>query len=231
MKALLIDDERLARQELRSMLEVHSDIEIIGEAKDGHDALKKIADLQPDLLFLDIQMPGMTGFELLEQLDSSPQVIFVTAYDEHAIRAFEYSALDYLLKPVDGKRLNKAIQRAKEEFNAAEAISAEKVFLKDGDNCWFVSLDKVSFFTSVGNYTQVHFETHKPLIRRSLNQLEQRLPEDSFFRTSRQHIINLAHVAAVDTAINGNMEVTMLTGDSLELSRRQSQLFRETLSL
>lgn len=236
MKTLIIDDERLARQEMRSLLQSYTDIDIVGEAVNGKDALEKIEALKPELIFLDIQMPGMNGFELLEELSCPPLVVFVTAYDEHALKAFEVSALDYLLKPVEPQRLASAIEKVRSEIDDTPAPStklsqAEKVFLKDGDRCWFVKLGDISVFTSVGNYTQVQFETSKPLIRRSLNQLAERLPEDVFFRASRQHIINLGHIKTVDTAISGNIEVQMQNGESLELSRRQSLLFRETMSL
>lgn len=237
IRALVIDDERLARVELKSMLAEFANIQVVGEAQNAEQAKQQIAELQPDLIFLDIQMPGKDGFELLQELDSVPQVIFVTAYDQYAIRAFEHSALDYLVKPVEQPRLQTALQKVHQLQQAPPNQTAtamnrdEKVFLKDGDQCWFVRLSQISAFESVGNYCRVFFDKHHPLIRRSLNQLELKLPDALFFRISRQHIINLEHIESVNTAISGNLEVRLINGLVLEMSRRQSQEFRELKSL
>jgi two-component system LytT family response regulator len=251
MKAIIVDDERLARQELRSMLQRHPEIDIVAEAKNAIDAEEKIRTLSPDLVFLDIQMPGKTGFELLEELDVLPIVVFVTAYDEHALKAFDYSALDYLLKPLEPARLALAIDKAKEEFkdnssysesNADDSSSSNsnrpahdlglknKVFLKDGERCWFVALEDISHLESIGNYTRVFFNNEHALIRRSLNQLEERLPDEYFFRASRQHIIHLGYVEQIEPAMSGNLEVTLKGKHSVELSRRQSSAFKEKMS-
>ncbi|UTF58796.1 LytTR family DNA-binding domain-containing protein [Gilvimarinus sp. DA14] len=236
INTLIVDDERLARDELRELLSEHSDIQVIAEAGNADEAMARIEDCQPDLIFLDIQMPGKSGFELLAQLGPGPLVIFVTAYDEYAVRAFETSAIDYLLKPVEPARLAKALKRARidyhsRSFSEAPLAAEDKVFLKDGERCWYLPLSDIGLMESVGNYTQIRLSDGKPLIRRSLNQLESRLPPALFFRASRQHIVNLAHVERVDTAVNGNLELVLRDGRAVELSRRQSQLFRESQSL
>lgn len=235
MRALIVDDERLARNELRSLLAQHPQIEIVGEAENAHQALEQIQALAPDLLFLDIQMPGKNGFELLEELGPGPEVIFVTAYDQYALRAFEASALDYLLKPVDPARLSQALSKLnleREQPDAAAPLALfEKVFLREDERCWFVRLQDISAFESIGNYSRVYFDGHKPLIRRSLNQLEARLPEQYFFRASRQFIVNLDHILDIETAVNGNIEARLRSGIAVEMSRRQSLAFRALKSL
>src|SRR5512135_1812711 len=190
MKALIVDDERLARAELKRLLLPFKDIEIIGEAVNAEDAITKIAELNPDLIFLDIQMPGKNGFEMLEELDSVPTVVFTTAYDEYALKAFEYNAMDYLLKPIEPKRLEDTVKRLLEK-NKKEKIEADQtptlteddqVFVKDGDRCWFVKLSTVRLFESEGNYVRLYFEDNKPLILRTLNYLDERLDNKAFFR-------------------------------------------------
>ncbi|MDN4166163.1 LytTR family transcriptional regulator DNA-binding domain-containing protein [Cytophagales bacterium LB-30] len=241
MRTLLVDDERLARKELSSLLENHPEIEIVGEAVNADDANEKIAQLNPDLLFLDIQMPGKTGFDLLEMLDSVPNVIFTTAYDEYAIKAFEYNALDYLLKPIQPERLADAIKKVqKKQQQQEEAIVRsreqklglnDQVFVKDGDKCWFVRLSDVRLFESDGNYIKVYFENFKPMIHKSLNALDERLDERAFFRASRKHIINLSWVEGIETWFNGGLLVRMRGGDKIEVSRRQAAKFKDMMSL
>ena len=165
MKALIVDDERLARKELTSLLNDFKEIEVIGEAINADDAQQKIESLKPDLLFLDIQMPGKTGFDLLEALDFVPRVIFTTAYDEYALQAFDVNALDYLLKPIQKERLKESINKLVEKMPAAEPEKSpgqlsvnDQVFVKDGDRCWFVKLSDVRLFESEGNYIKVYFD-------------------------------------------------------------------------
>lgn len=174
IKAIIIDDERLARNELKKLLQDHSDIEVIEEAANVDDGIEKIETLNPDLIFLDIQMPGKTGFDLLAEVEKAPKVIFTTAYDEYAIKAFEVNALDYLLKPIEPKRLADAIQKLQAEIfkenvgiqggNRGPLTELDQVFVKDGERCWFVKLGEIRLFESVGNYAKVFFGTHKPLI-------------------------------------------------------------------
>lgn len=239
IKALIVDDERLARGELKSLLQ-SEDIEIIGEAANGDEAIQLIEKLQPELVFLDIQMPGKTGFEVLEALDNMPQIIFTTAYDEFAIKAFEVNALDYLLKPIDPARLSEAITKAKKKAHSSIEINKgennllglnDQFFVKDGEHCWFIKLEDVRQFESAGNYTKVFFGNNKPLILKSLNALEERLDPQYFFRASRQNIINLKWIEKIDPYFNNTLLVHLKGGDKIELSRRQSLRFKEIMSL
>ena len=245
MKAIIIDDERLARKELSSLLVDYSDIEIIAESHNADHAISKIESLQPDLIFLDIQMPVKTGFELLEELSFVPHVIFTTAYDEYALKAFEVNAFDYLLKPIERERLKESLEKLKErikeenENESQEILSAEnsglgledQIFVKDGDKCWFVKLNKVSAFESEGNYVRIHFDGNKPLILKSLNNLEQRLNEKSFFRANRKFIINLSWIENMESWFNGGLRVTLSDGRQIEISRRQAAKLKEKMSL
>jgi two-component system LytT family response regulator len=244
MKALLIDDERLARNELRRLLAKHPDIAIIGEAANADEARTRIAELAPDLLFLDIQMPGDDGFRLLESLEPPlPQVIFTTAYDEFAVKAFEFNALDYLLKPVDPVRLAAALEKvhARPETPAAGAAasaerpnrlaSEDKVFVREGERCWFVEVKSIRLMESEGNYTRVHFGDAQPQLFRSLNAMEERLDPRSFFRANRRQIINLAWIDRIEPWFSGGLLVYLKGGLKVELSRRQAQAFREQMSL
>ncbi|HSC53553.1 MAG TPA: response regulator [Phnomibacter sp.] len=241
-KAILIDDERLARQELRNMLAGYPEIEIVDEASNVQEGLEKIDLHNPDIIFLDINMPGKTGFDLLQELDRSPFVIFTTAYDEYAVKAFEVNALDYLLKPIDPKRLADAIHKvseqvSKEQQSIQEAAQRGKlgeddqVFVKDGERCWFVKLGDVRLFESVGNYAKVFFGNNKPLILKSLNALEERLDEKVFFRANRKHIVNLRLVDKVENYFNGGLLLELKGGDKIEVSRRQTVKFKEMMSL
>lgn len=252
MKALIVDDERLARKELMSLLAEHDEIDVVGEAVNADDAYQKIKELQPDLLFLDIQMPGKTGFDLLEMLDKVPTVIFTTAYDEYALKAFEVSALDYLLKPVQPERLRESLnklialktgeglrQREEDEEQEHQAHSPklhklgpdDQVFVKDGDRCWFVRLSKVRLFESDGNYIKVYFDCYKPMIHKSLNALDERLDDKVFFRANRKHMINLNWVENIEPWFNGGLMVTLQGGEKVEVSRRQATRFKEMMSL
>ena len=235
MRVLIVDDERLARNELNRLLDKFPEIEVVGEASNGETAIEKIQELTPDLVFLDIQMPGMTGFEVLEHLHVVPNVIFVTAYDEYALKAFEVNALDYVLKPVELSRLEKAIKKVllkAEDSSFEEKLSLDsQIFIKDGEKCWFVKLEKVRMFESEGNYVRLYFETSRPMILKSLNNLEKRLSEQEFFRISRKYIINLNWIEKVEAWFNGGLRVTLKSGEKLEISRRQTSRFKELMAL
>ena len=241
MKALIIDDERLARKELISLLADYPEIEILGEAVNADDACEKIHQLNPDVIFLDIQMPGKTGFDLMGMLEKTPKVIFTTAYDEYAINAFRVNALDYLLKPVQAERLKESIGKLKKEvFEEEEEIINpdnkklglnDQVFVKDGDKCWFVKLEKIRLFESDGNYIKIYFDTFRPMIHKSLNALDERLDENVFFRASRKHIINLSWIDNIEPWFNGGLMVKLKGGEKVEVSRRQAAKFKEKMSL
>lgn len=240
MKALLIDDERLARNELRRLLAVFPAVKIVGEASNAKQAREQIVALQPDLLFLDVQMPGETGMELLESLEPpAPQVIFTTAYDEFAVKAFELNALDYLLKPVDPVRLAAAFERLQTKpgdtpaavEKPARLSAADKVFLREGDRCWFVEVKQIRLLESEGNYTRVHFADAQPQLFRSLNAMEERLDPKYFFRANRRQIINFSWIDKIEPWFSGGLLVQLKGGAKVELSRRQAQEFREKMSL
>jgi two-component system LytT family response regulator len=231
MKALIIDDERLARKELTNLLQEYPEIDIVGEAVNAEDAIEKIEALKPDLLFLDIQMPGKTGFELLQMLDNVPEVIFTTAYDEYALKAFDFNALDYLLKPIEPDRLKEAINKLLKRAQPDEDVTSDRVFVKDGDKCWFVKLENIRLFESDGNYIKIYFDNYKPMIHKSLNALDERLDDRAFFRASRKHIINLTWVESIESWFNGGLMVVLRGGEKVEVSRRQAARFKEMMSL
>jgi two-component system LytT family response regulator len=252
MKALLIDDEPLARSELRRLLKKHPDVEIVGEAANTDEARKLIRELKPTLLFLDVQMPEENGFELLASLDPGvPAVIFTTAFDQHALRAFEFGALDYLMKPIEPDRLTEALERASRaqsgsrpplETESSESNddtepldtplkSGEKVFVRDGDRCWFVPVESIRGIEADGNHARLWLDGTEPYIHRTLAQLENRLPPEIFFRASRSQIINLRCVESVEPWFSGSLRVKLPGNKVVEMSRRQSRLFRQRLGL
>lgn len=241
MRTIVIDDERLARKELINLLKQYVHIDVIAESSHADDAKKKIETLHPDLIFLDIQMPEKDGFQLLSELEYMPRVIFVTAYDEYALKAFEVSALDYLLKPVVPARLEETLGKL-EQSSSDEQPSSEltkrsrlrpddRIFIKDGDRCWFVELSEVSRFQSEGNYVRVFFKNNKPMILRSLNSLETTLDPRAFFRANRKYIVNLQWIDKVESWFNGGLMITLKDGTEVEISRRQAAKFRESMSL
>lgn len=243
MRTLLIDDERLARKELKNLLAGFEQVEIIGECQNADEAKEMIETLNPDLIFLDIQMPGKSGFDLLEELEYVPKVIFVTAYDEYAIKAFEVNAFDYLLKPVEPQRLESSLDRIEKEIEEEEATlhttgasrkvlnQSDQIFLKDGERCWLVKLSDVRLFESEGNYVRVYFNQSKPLVLKSLNNLEDRLNPAEFFRVNRKYIVNLKWIGKIEPWFNGGLQVTLSSGEKVEVSRRQTARFKDFMSL
>jgi two-component system LytT family response regulator len=248
MNILLVDDSRLARTELRHLLQTFPDATVVGEARHAAEARTRIQELQPDVLLLDIHMPGETGFELLASLETTPHVVFTTAYDEYALRAFEVNALDYLLKPIEAHRLAAALDKARaklrpvasvelpllsvpEEPAATPLTEHDQVFVKDGEKCWFVRLADIRLFEINGSYTQIHFHEHRPLIPRTLQHLEQRLDPRVFFRVNRQQIINLKWVEGIEPWFSNSLKIRLRGGPEVEVSRQQSVRFRELLSL
>ncbi len=241
MKAIIIDDERLARNELKKLLEEFPEVEVIGEGANANEGIEIIEALSPDLVFLDIQMPGKTGFDMLTELERAPHVIFVTAYDEYALKAFEVNALDYLMKPVEPKRLADALMKVKQKdeeerlsysnMNRDMLGEHDQVFVKDGERCWFVKLSDVRLFESVGNYAKLFFAGNKPLILKSLNSLEERLDDKVFFRANRKHIVNLRMIDKIEPYFNGGLLLDLHGGEKIEVSRRQAVKFKEMMSL
>jgi two-component system, LytTR family, response regulator len=234
MKAMIIDDEPPARRELRRLLNEFAWVEVVGEAGNVDQAEEMIGSLAPDLLFLDIQMPGGSGFDLLTRLEDVPQVIFTTAYDQHALRAFEVDALDYLLKPIDPARLAEALGRAKITQAARtpqQGAVLEQIFVRDGSRCWFVPLREVRLLTSEGNYIRLSWSKEKPLLGRALAALERRLDPNRFFRANRQQIINLDFIENVELGVNGRLHAQLRDGPEVEISRRQARLFKVKMSI
>ncbi len=230
---LVVEDSRLARKELIQILTELKTFDEIKAAENAEDAREMLTNMDPDVVFLDIHLPGMNGFEFLESLDFIPKVIFTTAYDEYAIKSFDYNAIDYVLKPIKKERLEKAIARIKLVENKTKIadIPLRQIFVRDGEKCWFVKLDDIRLFESVGNYSQVYFEQNKPLIQRSLNYLENVLDDKFFFRVNRKQIINLNYIEKLEAWFNGKLKITLITGEEVEVSRRRSNQIKQMFSL
>lgn len=244
MKAIIIDDERLARAEMQTLLSEYKDLTVVAEAKNAEEGMALIAEHKPDVIFCDVQMPGMNGFEMVKKLEEIPKVIFVTAYDEHAIKAFEVNALDYLLKPVDPERLSETVEKLlkadEEEYSSSKTLEIrkervlngeDKVFIKDGEKCFFVALNDIRYFESKGNYVKVYFGKSKPMILRSLNSLEDRLNPEQFFRANRKFIVNLNYISHIENWFNGGLQITLEEEEKIEISRRQAIKFKDVMSL
>jgi two-component system LytT family response regulator len=234
INAVIIEDSRLARQELKELLKQHPDIAIVGEADTAAQALELVRLVHPDLIFLDIHLPGQNGFELLQQLEKVPPVIFTTAFDQYALQAFEHNTLDYLLKPIVPDRLALAIAKAMTHFRAGgtepgrERLKEDsQIFVRDGHKCWFVNLMDIRLLESRGNYTQLYFQHNGPLILKTLQQLESMLDEKQFQRVNRQQIVNVRYITQVADAPGNRLKLTLGTGELIEVSRRQVQKFRE----
>lgn len=242
IRVVLVDDTRLARQELRTLLAVHADVELLDEADDLPAARTIIAKHRPDLLLLDIQLPSGTGFDLLEQIDPLPMVVFTTAYDQYAVRAFEANALDYLVKPVDPQRLAAALERARERRSVGSSESGvgatpsrlgagDTVFLRDGERCWFVNIADITRIAVEGNYVQVWFRGERAMLARSLGAMEARLDPALFFRANRNTLVSLRAIGAIDPWVNDGYLLRLKDGSEVEVSRRQARELRERLAL
>lgn len=239
IKAIIVDDERLAREGLKNLLAEISDIELMGEASNADEAIDLVDKLKPQLMFLDIEMPEKNGFDLLEELIETPFVIFTTAYNEFALKAFDVNALDYLLKPIEMPRLKEAIARVKKFIveNASNKVDDRKleetdqVFIRDGEKCWFVKLNEIRMIESAGNYAKIHFDKYQPLIHKTLNALDERLSPSLFFRANRQQIINLQYIDKIEPFFNAGFLIYLKDGVKVEVSRRQAVKFKEMMSL
>ena len=227
MRTLVVDDEPLARRELRRLLGAFPSMQLIGEAGNIDEARTLIEELSPDVVFLDIQMPGGTGFDLLTQLDRVPRIVFTTAYDQYAVKAFDVNALDYLLKPIEPERLASALRKLQAAPPAAARDAPlEQLFIRDGSRCWFVPLREVSLFSAEGNYVRLLWGKERPLLGRSLLALEEKLDPRRFFRANRGQIVNLDFIQQVELGEGGRLHVQMRDGPEIEVSRRQARLFR-----
>ena len=239
LRLLVVDDARLARQELRTLLSALPWVSCVGEADDVPSAREAIARLRPDVVLLDVQMPSGSGFDVLDGLEGVPLVVFVTAYDAYAVQAFQANALDYLVKPVEAPRLQRALQRALERRAPDEAGPGERallgpqdqVFLRDGERCWFVAVAEISRIVVDGNYARLWFRDQNALLTRSLSALEARLPMALFFRANRNTLVNLRMVRAVEPTIADGYELILADGARAEVSRRQARELRERMAL
>ncbi|WP_316838268.1 LytR/AlgR family response regulator transcription factor [Pedobacter nutrimenti] len=237
--AVIVEDSRLARKELKELLKAHPEIEVVAEADSAEQALSVISAEEPDLLFLDIHLPGRNGFDILRELDKVPLVIFTTAFDQYALQAFEYNTIDYLLKPVVPEQLQRAISKAKEQLKQQpnpgskkeKMTSADRIFVKDGAKCWFVTLEEIRLFESKGNYTQIHFENNSPLILKSLQQIDLVLDQQQYIRINRQQIVNTRFISNVNEWFGGKLKLTLSTGEIVDVSRRQANRIKELFTL
>jgi two-component system LytT family response regulator len=232
MKALIVDDEPLARRELRRLLAAFPSVEVVGEAGNIDEARERIEAASPDVVFLDIQMPGGTGFDLLVQLDRVPRIVFTTAYDQYAVKAFDVNALDYLLKPIEPERLATAVRKIQAAPpDSARSAPLDQLFVRDGPRCWFVPLREVSLFSAEGNYVRMQWSKERPLLGRSLAALEAKLDPQRFFRANRAQILNLDFIETVEIGAGGRLHVQLRDGPEIEVSRRQARSFRARTTL
>jgi two-component system LytT family response regulator len=236
-KTIIIDDERLAREEVKRALQKHQEFEIIGEASHVDEAITLIEALKPDILFLDIHMPGKSGFDLLEELTNVPDVVFTTAYDQYAVKAFEMNALDYLVKPLRDERFSKTIEKVKLELSKRVKLETttlpmhQKIFIKDGEKCHFIPLTDIHFIESLENYARLYFGSDKVMIKRSLNLLEEKLDPKVFFRVNRSQMINIHYIKEIHPYFNNKLQIILTTEEKVEVSSRQSVRFKNWNSL
>lgn len=241
MRALIVDDEPIAREGLRTLLAAESDIEVIGECRNGREAIKAIREQAPDLVFLDVQMPRLGGFEVITEIGAAqmPAVVFVTAYDQYAIKAFEIDALDYLLKPFDEERFQKTMARVKRHFQGGsvhelnERLTAllkrldniepkhlERVVIKSAGRIFFVDVEEIDWIEAAGNYVRLHVGDKSHLLRETMDALAAKLPADQFLRIRRSVIVNAARVKELQPLFKGEYQITLHDGTQLTSSRR-----------
>lgn len=235
IKTLLVDDERLARAELSRLLQAHPHITIVGQAANADEALALLSQLEVDLVFLDIQMPGLSGLELAAQLDADLQFIFCTAFDSYALDAFGLNALDYLLKPINPERLAKALARfqTKQQDEPQRNYLPENhgLLLKFADSSRIVRLSDISRFESIGNHSAVYTSFGKSFLHSSLSKIEQRLDPQQFFKASRADIIRVSAIEQLENGVAvGSMLAIMQDGQEVEVSRRQVQVLKQLFS-
>lgn len=233
IKAIIVEDSELARLELKTQLNFHSQINIIGEAADVSNAVEMISSLSPDVVFMDIDLPDGNAFDILQQLIITPKLIFITAYEQFALDAFEHDSVDYLLKPIKKERLAKAIDKLNASFmNTPNRIAHNgQFFVKDGEKCWLVKIAEVRYIEADGNYSKIYFNDQSPLIYRSLTSIEEKVEDNILFRINRKQLVNLNFVRSIEAGDGGLLFLTMECGAELEVSRRQASKFKQLLSL
>lgn len=231
MRIAIVDDSRLARLELKQQLAEQPGMEVVGEAANVSAAVQLLTSTAIDVLLLDIDLPDGTGFDVLEQVDAVPLVIFVTAFDEYAIRSFEVNALDYLLKPVRADRLQKALEKAKQHFKTEPVNPQQRIFIKDRDQCFFVQLSDIIAFEALGNYTRVHLPHAVPAIYRPIGAIAERLDATVFFRASRSWVINTQYIEKIEPSLSGGFHVQLRHGLQVDIAKRQAAAFRNAWSL
>ncbi|MEO8521193.1 MAG: LytTR family DNA-binding domain-containing protein [Acidobacteriota bacterium] len=249
IRTLVVDDEPLARERLTSLLFNEADIDIVGQCRDGEEAVASITNLSPDLVFLDVQMPQMDAFEVIDAVggDRMPLVIFVTAHDQHALRAFQVKALDYLLKPFDRERFTDALQRARRQIERDETGDlgrrllalvkdlrkdqprSERLVVKSGGRLFFLRADEIDWIEASGNYVRLHVGNTAHLLRETMNALEGRLDPEKFFRIHRSRIVNMERIQELQPWLNGEYSVVLRTGTRLPLSRGCREKLQERL--
>ena len=250
IRALIVDDEPLARRRIKSLLAHDPSVDVIGECSDGYKAVSSIRELTPDLVFLDVQMPAMDGFEVIKTIgpERMPTVIFVTAYDQYALRAFEVSALDYLLKPFDGSRFQKTLDRAKTMIRRMqngdvndqllsllgdlrrEQEIPDRFVIKSGGRIVFLRMEEIDWMTAVGNYVRLQVGRDSHLLRETMTGMEAKLNSDRFMRVHRSTIVNLDRVKEVQPKTKGEYVVIMRDGTQLIMSRRYRERLNERLN-
>ncbi len=235
MRAIVVEDSRLAREGLVRMLSAFPAVEVIGVADHPDSALVLIRETRPDVLFLDIHMPGASGFDLLASLDYMPRVIFTTAYSEHAIRSFDYNTVDFLLKPISHERLELAIRKLVGEPETGQEVRPpldinSKIFVKDGERCHLVTLGSIHYIESCKNSVRIFFGSERAYVKKNLNSIEERLPRKFFFRANRQSIINLQEIQSIEESISLGYNVRMNDGRIVEISRRNGAELKDLLS-
>jgi two-component system LytT family response regulator len=236
--AVIVEDSRLARKELVGLLRSHPNIALLGEADSAETALQLIKQTSPDLIFLDIHLPGKNGFEILQDLDIVPAIIFTTAFDQYALKSFEFNTIDYLLKPISPERLEKAILKVeallsrKTDSRTEDKLQlTDRIFVKDRNRSWFVTLAEIRILESQGNYTQIFFDQERPLILKTLQQISSTVDERFFLRANRQQLVNTKFILDVAELPGNRLRLTLITGEEIQVSRRQSGKIKEHYGL
>ena len=249
IKVLVADDEPLARERLAGLLSQEADIEVVGQARDGEEAVTAIHDDSPDLVFLDVQMPQMSGFDVIEAVgsDRMPLVVFVTAYDQHALKAFQVRALDYLLKPFDRERFKDALGRARKQLERDEngdlgrrllalvkdlrrdQPKSDRLVVKSGGRLFYLRTDEIDWVEAAGNYVRLHVGPGSHLLRETMNAIEGRLDPEKFFRIHRSRIVNMERIQELQPWLNGEYAVLLRTGTRLTLSRGYREKLQDRL--